>query len=138
MLIATEGNIVDASVKSVSYGAGMEYNISSPQSAGSREILLKRVRIYSPGDYSSKNYRIPAIVTAADSSLVIATDKRKYNQGDLPEDIDVLINRSTDGGKTWSEPLTIAGGKGYRKGYGDAALVRTTEENYISGDEMTT
>ncbi|MBE6299612.1 MAG: hypothetical protein E7083_04655 [Bacteroidales bacterium] len=126
---ATEGNLADVSVNSISYSANSTYNVSTPASEGAREILLKRVLIYSPGDYSSKNYRIPAIVTAHDGSLVIATDKRKNNQNDLPDDIDVLINRSTDGGKTWSEPLTIAQGTGYGAGFGDAGLARTNEEN---------
>ena len=126
---ATEGNLADVSINSISYSANSTYNISTPASEGAREILLKRVLIYSPGDYSSKNYRIPAIVTAHDGSLVIATDKRKNNQNDLPDDIDVLINRSTDGGKTWSEPLTIAQGTGYGAGFGDAGLARTNEEN---------
>ena len=44
---------------------------------------------------------------AGDGSLVVASDKRKYNDRDLPEDIDILINRSTDGGRTWSEPKDI-------------------------------
>ena len=85
--------------------------------------------VYRPGDYGSRNYRIPAVITAYDGSLVIATDKRKFNDRDLPEDIDILINRSTDGGLTWSEPYTLAEGKGVGKGFGDCALVRTNKEN---------
>ena len=125
---AAEGNVVDASVKELNHSGDVTYTIAEPETEGAREILLKRVLLYSPGDYNSTNYRIPAIVTAQDGSLVIATDKRKNNQNDLPEDIDVLINRSIDGGKTWSEPLTIAQGTGYEKGYGDAGLVRTAED----------
>ncbi|MBR5532712.1 MAG: exo-alpha-sialidase [Bacteroidales bacterium] len=125
---ATEGNIVDASVKAINYSGNNTYTLPTSVSDGAREILLKRVLVYSPGDYSSKNYRIPALVTAQDGSLVIATDKRKNNQGDLPEDIDVLINRSVDGGKTWSQPITIAQGTGYGQGYGDAGLARTAED----------
>ena len=66
---------------------------------------LTRTVIYRPGDYGSTNYRIPAIITAKDGSLVIATDKRKFNEGDLPEDIDIVCNRSTDGGHSWSEQI---------------------------------
>lgn len=87
-----------------------------------------RTEIYHPGDYDSKNYRIPAIITAKDGSLVIATDKRKNNEGDLPEDIDILINRSTDGGRTWSEPIVLAQGAGFEQGFGDCALVQTNDE----------
>ena len=93
-----------------------------------RKGFMTRTTIYHPGDHNSKNYRIPAIVTAGDGSLVVATDKRKYNDIDLPEDIDILLNRSTDGGRTWSEPLTLAEGTGVGHGYGDCALVRTNEE----------
>lgn len=125
---ATEGNRVDASVIELNHSGTQTYAIANPETDGAREILLKRVLIYSPGDYNSMNYRIPAIVTAQDGSLVIATDKRKNNQNDLPDDIDVLINRSIDGGKTWTEPLTIAQGTGYEQGYGDAGLVRTAED----------
>lgn len=90
--------------------------------------VYSRVVLYRPGDYSSKNYRIPAIITASDGSLVAACDKRKYNDRDLPEDIDILVNRSTDGGRTWSQPLTLAEGTGVNHGFGDCALVRTNEE----------
>ena len=92
------------------------------------DTIITRTVIYRPGDYNSTNYRIPAIVTAKDGSLVIATDKRKFNDADLPEDIDILINRSTDGGHTWSEPYTLVEGQGVGKGFGDCALVHTNDE----------
>lgn len=124
---AKEGNEVDASVLSVAL-TDQVYTLKNTVAVGSRTILLGRKLLYAPGDMNSKNYRIPAITLAHDGSLVTAIDKRKNNQGDLPEDIDVLIKRSADGGKTWSDALTIAKGTGYNAGYGDAALVRTNEE----------
>ncbi len=125
---AIEGNKVDANVVSITT-ADETYTFTEGSAEGERTILLKRKLLFAPGDDGSKNYRIPAIITAKDGSLVVATDRRKYNQSDLPEDIDVVIRRSEDGGITWSEPLTIAEGTGARKGFGDAGLVRTTEEN---------
>ena len=92
------------------------------------DTIVTRTVLYRPGDYDSRNYRIPAIITAKDGSLVVATDKRKYNDADLPEDIDILINRSTDGGHTWSEPYTLVEGQGVGKGFGDCALVQTHDE----------
>lgn len=124
---ATEGNLVDANLISITT-ANEEYAFTNGAVDGAREILLTRKLLFAPGDDNSNNYRIPAIVTASDGSLVTATDKRKINQADLPEDIDVLIKRSTDKGKTWSEALTIAAGTGRFKGYGDAGLVRTDDE----------
>lgn len=115
---ATEGNVVTA-------------KLTTSTTLASREILLRRKLLFAPGDYSSTNYRIPAIVTAHDGSIVVATDKRKYNQTDLPEDIDVMVRRSTDGGVNWAEPITIAEGQGYGAGYGDAALVKTRNQNEL-------
>ena len=90
---------------------------------------LIRTVIYQPGDYGSTNYRIPALITVKDGSLVITTDKRKFNESDLPEDIDIVCNRSTDGGRTWSEPYTIALGTGVNHGFGDCALAWSNDDN---------
>ena len=109
---AKEGNQLDAEVISISTETET-HTFENGNPEGSREILLRRTLVYGPGDYGSANYRIPAITTAADGSLVILTDKRKNNSIDLPEDIDIVANRSTDGGKTWSEPFLVAEGQGY-------------------------
>lgn len=77
--------------------------------------------LFRSGDAGSKYYRIPAIVTAKDGSLVTATDKRWNHQGDLPAKIYVVVRRSTDGGATWSDTLTIAADD--TTGFGDASLV---------------
>ncbi|MCR4849453.1 MAG: exo-alpha-sialidase [Bacteroidales bacterium] len=125
---ATEGHVIDASLKSITT-ASQTYELSNPSPTGNREIILAHTLIYQPGDYSSANYRIPAVITAKDGSIVAVTDKRKYNEGDLPEDIDIVCNRSTDGGHTWSEPYTIALGTGVNHGFGDCALAWSNDEN---------
>lgn len=78
--------------------------------------------VYEPGDYGSRFYRIPAIVTLDDGSLVSVADKRINNIADLPNDIDVVCRRSTDGGRSWSEYITVARHDSIG-GYGDPALV---------------
>ena len=103
-------------------------NANGPDQPTDPDPIRVRTVLYHLGDYGSKNYRIPAIITAKDGSLVVATDKRKHNNADLPEDMDILINRSTDGGRTWSEPYTLAQGQGVGRGFGDCALVRTNDE----------
>lgn len=122
---ANEGNLV--SIKATQIDGKAVNN----QTTASREILLTRKLLFAPGDYSSKNYRIPALITSWDGSIVAVTDKRKNNQGDIPEDIDVIAKRSTDNGKTWSEPITIAQGTGKGNGFGDAAIVKTNTENEL-------
>jgi sialidase-1 len=54
-------------------------------------------------------YRIPAIETATDGSLLAFAEARKYNLDDPgygKQDIDLVYRRSGDGGKTWS-PMKV-------------------------------
>lgn len=127
---AVEGNFIDVSCLEIST-SDETLEVNNPSPTGKREIILARTTLLRPGDYNSTNYRIPAVITARDGSVVAVTDKRKYNNGDLPEDIDIVCNRSTDGGHTWSEPHTIAYGTGYNHGYGDCALALTNDDNGI-------
>lgn len=127
---AAEGTCIRADVASLKFaGASVTPDASG---AGCREVLLCRTRLFAPGDYGSKNYRIPAICTLQDGSLLATNDKRKFNEGDLPEDIDILAVRSTDGGHTWTEPVTIAEGRGFGKGYGDCALTVTADGTVVA------
>ena len=50
-------------------------------------------------------YRIPAIVTAPNGDLIVAIDERVPSCGDLKwsGDINIVIRRSSDNGKNWSE-----------------------------------
>lgn len=125
---AIEGNVIDAELYSVSTPS-QTFEIVNPSPSGDREIILAHTLLFQPGDYNSTNYRIPGVITAKDGSIVAVTDKRKYNQGDLPEDIDIVCRRSTDDGHTWSEPYTIAQGTGYNHGFGDCVLAWTNDDN---------
>jgi len=128
---AEEGAHVSADLTQIRFD-GEKSEPLSPE-VGYREVLLARTCLFMPGDFGSKNYRIPAICTLPDGSLLTATDKRKYNETDLPEDIDIVARRSTDGGHSWSEPVTIVEGKGYGKGFGDAILVTTESGTVVCG-----
>ena len=97
--------------------------IEEPDVPEEDSIVYYEQCLYRPGDYGSTNWRIPAICCLNDGTLLAVCDKRKYNESDLPEDIDIVVRRSTDNGRAWSEPLTIAEGTGRKQGFGDAALV---------------
>lgn len=90
-----------------------------------------QVRLYAPGDYGSKFWRIPAVRTLPDGTILAVNDKRKFSINDLPEDIDIVARTSRDGGQTWTEPVTIAEGQGFGKGYGDPALAVTRKGTLI-------
>ncbi|MCR5413758.1 MAG: glycoside hydrolase [Kiritimatiellae bacterium] len=55
----------------------------------------------------SKMYRIPALCTAPNGDLVVACDARRNHGGDLntSQPIDIALRRSSDGGKTWTDPV---------------------------------
>ncbi len=66
---------------------------------------LKHVDVFRSGDHGYFGYRIPAIETAADGTLLAFVEARKYTLGDPGlegQEIDLVLRRSTDGGATWS------------------------------------
>ncbi|MCR4828726.1 MAG: glycoside hydrolase [Bacteroidales bacterium] len=105
------------------------YDILSADAADTAFFYSRR--LYAPGNYGSANWRIPAIVCLPDGTLLAVNDKRKNNEGDLPQDIDIVCRRSADRGRTWSEPLTIVQGSGVGRGYGDPALVVTADGDVL-------
>ena len=129
---AREGNRIGVNFNALTYETSKIYNYTKTQPTAEREILLARKLVFAPGDYGSTNYRIPAIITADNGSLVILTDKRKYNNIDLPQDIDIVSRTSENNGKTWSEPVTVALGTGYGKGFGDAVVMKTKSGKLVT------
>ena len=66
---------------------------------------LEHVDVYTSGDDGYKIYRIPAIEAAPDGSLLAFAEARKYGGSDPgmgKQDIDLVLERSTDNGRTWS------------------------------------
>ena len=80
---AVEGNFIDMSCLEITTSEGT-YAVKNTSPSGKREIILARTTLLRPGDYNSTNYRIPAVITARNGDVVAVTDKRKYNNGDLP------------------------------------------------------
>lgn len=74
------------------------------------EPMLEHTDVFVSGKDGYHTYRIPAIEAAADGSLVAFAEARKNNMGDPGmenNDIDLVMKRSTDGGKTWSAMRVI-------------------------------
>jgi sialidase-1 len=76
-------------------------------------------------DDSVHTYRIPGITTTDKGTLIAVYDIRYKHDRDLPANIDVGMNRSTDGGKTWQPMKNIMdmGAPHENNGVGDPAIL---------------
>ena len=52
--------------------------------------VFERTVLFVNGDAGSKYYRIPAVITAADGSVIAVADKRMDCLWDLPNHIDIV------------------------------------------------
>jgi sialidase-1 len=69
----------------------------------SAEPFISHIDVFRAGSEGYHTYRIPAIVTTPDGSLLAFAEGRKENQTDPGGgDIDLVLKRSTDQGATWS------------------------------------
>jgi sialidase-1 len=62
--------------------------------------------VYTSGRDGYAYYRIPAIIKAADGSLLAFCEGRVKSRSDRG-DIDLLVKRSTDGGRTWGSAILV-------------------------------
>ncbi|MBQ7771746.1 MAG: exo-alpha-sialidase [Bacteroidales bacterium] len=62
--------------------------------------------VFQKGENGFDTYRIPAMVQAQDGTILAFAEARKFNRSDTG-DIDLVLKRSTDGGKTWGEIITV-------------------------------
>ena len=84
--------------------------------------------------YPNDFYRIPALAVTKDGTLLAVTDLRYKNNSDLGNNhrIDLLIKRSEDNGKAWSEAVNITKTLPTdQTGYGDAAIVADRESDDV-------
>ena len=78
-------------------------------------------------------YRIPAITTAPDGSLIAAIDERVPSCGDLKwsRDINIVVRRSTDGGRTWGRVERVADFPDGQVGLGSIADFRHCQRHSV-------
>lgn len=117
---AQEGALVGAHLEQFALN-GVDSTLAAPAEPVLRTVLLVHKLLFSGGDFGSGFYRIPA-VAAHGQELVVVADARIEDNGDLPGNIDLFSRHSTDGGLTWSDPVTVADFGS--NGASDPALVR--------------
>jgi sialidase-1 len=91
----------------------------------SPRVLYVGTAVRRAGDDGVHTYRIPGIVETDKGTLLAVYDIRYLNTRDLPGHVDVGLNRSTDGGRTWS-PMRIImdmGAPHENNGVGDPTIL---------------
>jgi sialidase-1 len=78
--------------------------------ARAAEPFIEKLDLFTVGDNPAYNvYHIPGIVVTAKGTVLAWCEARKKPSGVSDwDDIRILLRRSTDDGKTWSEPKSIA------------------------------
>lgn len=70
------------------------------------EPRSEKTDLFEAGKGGHKLYRIPGLVVTARGTVLACCEARKYTGLDW-DDIEIVLRRSTDGGRTWSAPQTL-------------------------------
>ena len=84
--------------------------------------LFERTALEQSGDAGVHTYRIPALAVATDGTLIATFDARNDSPNDLPGDIDVMVRRSRDLGRSWTPGRRVVDFDSGRGG-GDPSLL---------------
>ncbi len=97
--------------------------------------------LFVSGDGSYHTYRIPALLVSAQGTLLAFAEGRKHGRGDAGE-IDLILRRSLDGGRTWgptkvliSEPGMTCGNPCPVVERESGAIILPFCKNLAEGDE---
>lgn len=97
--------------------------------------LLESKDIFISGTEDTHTFRIPALITATNGDLIASVDARRKNGADLiwVNDIDIVIKRSSDNGKTWGPMETVIdyGGESEKKPASDPSFILDQETGEI-------
>lgn len=102
--------------------------------ARAAEPFFEKIDLFTVGDNPAYNiYHIPGIVVTAKGSALAWCEARKRPGGVSDwDDIRILLRRSTDDGRTWSEPKSIADVPGPKRKNPFAMRMKNVDPNDVT------
>jgi sialidase-1 len=91
----------------------------------------QKIPVFISGSEGHKSYRIPAIIALPNNDLLAFCEGRVHGSGDFG-DINIVMKRSSDYGKTWTELKTVVDADSLQAG-NPAPVVDLTDPNYPGG-----
>ena len=70
------------------------------------EPLFEMTRLFALTPNNKPNYRIPSIIQAPNGDILVICERRNDGPGDIGNH-DIVMKRSSDKGRTWSDEVTI-------------------------------
>lgn len=84
-----------------------QYPDETPNPNGSEPAIMdKAINVFVPGEDGYVCYRIPTMVIT-NNNVILAFAEGRRNSCDDTGDIDIVMKRSTDKGRTWSKLITV-------------------------------
>jgi len=84
---------------------------SGEKNSGTRDNMPQLINLFVNGTNGYFHYRIPGIVVTRKGTILAYCEARKSGSGDWG-DIDILMRRSADGGKSWSDAKLLVDASG--------------------------
>ena len=130
--VGTDGNTVQQYTNATLPEGGLDITASYSVDEDNKYQYL----FYYRDDVNNKPYRIPAITTARNNTVLAFSDYRPCSNDIGYGEVDIMLRRSYDNGKTWSDAVCIADGQGgdsnvFNVGFGDAAVVADRESGKV-------
>jgi sialidase-1 len=99
-------------------------------SAFGSEPFLEKIDLFEAGQSGYAVYHIPGVVVTSKGTVLAWCEARKKG-GDW-DAIDILLRRSTDDGKTWSEPRKVADVAGPKKKNPFALAIKSVKPDDVT------
>ncbi|PRX96695.1 sialidase family protein [Allonocardiopsis opalescens] len=108
--------------------AGAPPALADPSAAAAPDQELSRP--FAAGDLGYRCFRIPAVVTTRDGTVLAFAEARVADCGDVG-DIDLVLRRSEDGGRTWGD-VQVLRGRNDTGGFGNPVPVVDSVSGRVS------